>query len=258
MNLLVAYRDDPAGSNMARYLSEDMRPDGGMFRGKHYDLVVIPTPAVSADWLEEKYDYDGYVFLSKHAAESERLALTCHSLGNFAEARFGGNKRQVAVPYPQLQKDYMRALAGRAHEFPGFHITIEATHHGPTALDRPAIFVEIGTTKKQWNDESLCSSVASIVHETLASPAQKNPAAVCFGGTHYPAKFTCELLEGRHALGTVVPKHALGHLDESLFSHIMERNAGVRTALLDWAAMGPAKQKILNMLESTDLEVIRL
>ena len=38
-------------------------------------LLIIPTPAISADWLEEKYDYDGFIFLSKHAAESEPIGF---------------------------------------------------------------------------------------------------------------------------------------------------------------------------------------
>ncbi len=70
MELLVAYADDPAGHNMAKFLCKAMTQDGDIFRGEYYDLVIIPTPAISADWLEEKYDYDGFVFLSKHAAES--------------------------------------------------------------------------------------------------------------------------------------------------------------------------------------------
>ncbi len=90
MQLLVAYRDDPAGSNMANFISQDMKKDGEIFRGEYFDLLVIPTPVISADWLEEKYSYDGFVFLSKHAAESGVLALTCHSTGNFASAKFGG------------------------------------------------------------------------------------------------------------------------------------------------------------------------
>ncbi|MEK6865312.1 MAG: D-aminoacyl-tRNA deacylase, partial [Thermoproteota archaeon] len=94
MELLVAYRDDPAGYNMAKFLSQEMTQDGEIYRGKYYDLLIIPTPAISADWLEEKYDYDGFIFLSKHAAESGVLALTCHSTGNFSEAKFGGNDRQ--------------------------------------------------------------------------------------------------------------------------------------------------------------------
>src|SRR5579875_1796591 len=90
MQLLVAYESDPAGFNMASQIIRGMgeRRDG-LYRGRKFDLLVIPTPAISADWLEEKYHYDGYVFLSKHASESGTLALTCHSTGNFGDAKFG-------------------------------------------------------------------------------------------------------------------------------------------------------------------------
>ena len=54
MELLVAYRDDPAGYNMANFLSQEMTLDGDIFRGKYYDLIIISTPTISADWLEEK------------------------------------------------------------------------------------------------------------------------------------------------------------------------------------------------------------
>jgi D-aminoacyl-tRNA deacylase len=201
MELLIAYRDDPAGHNMANYLSKEMTLDGDIFRGKYYDLIIIPTPAISADWLEDKYDYDGFVFLSKHAAESGVLALTCHSTGNFSEAKFGGNDRQVAIPHPNLQKQYLQIL------------------------------------KKHQSE---------------------NPVAICFGGTHYPTKFTHELLEGKYALGTVMPKHALNELDEELFSHILSQNKMAKFALLDWRGLGTNKQKILDLLKSTSLEIIKL
>ena len=89
MDLLVAFKNDSAGHNMANFISRDMNKDGDIFRGKNFDLIEIDSPAISADWLDEKYDYDGFVFLSKHAAESGTLALTCHSTGNFDEAKFG-------------------------------------------------------------------------------------------------------------------------------------------------------------------------
>jgi D-aminoacyl-tRNA deacylase len=258
MDLLVAYQDDPAGHNMAKFLSKEMTLEGEIFRGKFYDLLIIPTPAISADWLEEKYDYDGFVFLSKHAAESGVLALTCHSTGNFSEAKFGGNQRQVAVPYPNLQKAYLQELKKNEEKFSEFQITIEATHHGPTALSKPSIFIEIGTTEKQWTDESLCHSVASFVHKVMSNPIPENPVAICFGGTHYPSKFTSQLLDGKYALGTVIPKHALENLDEQLFSHILKQNSVATVALLDWNGLGPNKQKVLSLLESTDLEVVKL
>ncbi len=258
MELLVAYRDDPAGYNMAKYLSKEMTRDGDTFHGKYYDLVIIPTPAISADWLEEKYGYDGFVFLSKHAAESGTLALTCHSTGNFAAARFGGNDRQIAIPKPDFQKTYLQTLKKNQSQFSDFEITIEATHHGPTALTKPSIFVEIGTTEKQWNDETLCSSVAAIVHQTMSQPLTKYPVAICFGGTHYSSKFNTELLDGRFALGTVMPKHVLDCLDEEMFLHILAQNTLAKTALLDWRGLGSHKQRVLDLLETIALEVIKL
>lgn len=258
MELLVAYQDDAAGYNMAKFLSQKMRQDNEIFRGKNYDLLIIPTPAISADWLEEKYEYDGFIFLSKHAAESRVLALTCHSMGNFSDAKFGGNDGQMALPHPDIQKKYLQTLWENKTQFSDFQITIEATHHGPTALNKPAIFIEIGTTEKQWKDESLCSSVAKLVDKTLSKNISSHPMAICFGGTHYPEKFTYELLYGEFALGTIMPKHALDFLDENMFSHILERNKIAKAALLDWAGLGPNKKKVIDLLETTNLEVIKL
>ena len=258
MELLVAYRDDPAGYNMAKFLSQEMTQDGEIYRGKYYDLLIIQTPAISADWLEEKYNYNGFIFLSKHAAESGVLALTCHSTGNFSEAKFGGNDRQIAIPHPYIQKEYLQTLWKNKSQFSDFQITIEATHHGPTALTKPTIFIEIGTTEKQWTDVSLCNSVAVLVHDVMTKNIIPSPMAICFGGTHYPEKFTNELLKGTFALGTVVPKHVLDNIDKNLFLHILEQNKIAKTTLLDWGGLGSNKQKLIDFLNNTDLEVIKL
>jgi len=258
MQLLVAYKDDPAGHNMANFIKQDLQQDDDIYHGENFDLVEISSPAISADWLEEKYSYDGFVFLSKHAAESGVLALTCHCTGNFSEAKFGGNPRQVAIPHPDLQKSYIQNLWVLKDDFPDFQITIEATHHGPTALNKPSLFIEIGTTPKQWSDEKLCHSIAKIVSDVMKQEVKSNPIAICFGGTHYPDKFTVEIIRGKFALGTVTPKHALEFLDEQLFAHIIQRNNMAKAALLDWGGMGSYKQKVLDLISTTNLEVIKL
>ena len=53
MELLVAYQDDPAGHNMAKFISQELEKDGDIYKGKYFDLAIIPSPAISADWLEE-------------------------------------------------------------------------------------------------------------------------------------------------------------------------------------------------------------
>ena len=258
MDLLVAFENDPAGHNMAKYISQKMEKNGDVYHSKNFDLIEIDSPAISADWLDEKYDYDGFVFLSKHAAESGTLALTCHSTGNFNEAKFGGNQKELAIPYPNLQKKYLQTLWDNRESFSDFEITIEATHHGPTHLKKPSIFVEVGTTEQQWNDESLCSSVAQLVFETLENPIDSCPFAICFGGTHYSEKFTKELLFGKYALGTVMPKHALEFLNPVIFEHLITQNNGAEVALLDWKSLGKYKQTLIDLLSTTKLEVIKI
>ena len=258
MELLVAFRDDPAGYNMARFISKNMDKSNDLFHSENFDLLIIDTPSISADWLEEKFNYDGFIFLSKHASESGKLALTCHSTGNFSTAEFGGNPRQVAIPHPDIQKSYMRNLWNEKDSFSEFQIIIEATHHGPTALSKPSIFIEIGTTQTEWENTDLCNSVAKIVVKTLNQNRKNYPVAICIGGTHYPEKFTNELIHGEFALGTVIPKHALDYLDNELFLHILQRNTEIDAAFVDWNGLGSNKQKIIDLLSENNILMKRL
>ena len=105
---------------------------------------------------------------------------------------------------------------------------------------------------------NLCNSIGQMIVDVMKRQQKSYPIAICFGGTHYSEKFTNELIHGKYSLGTVIPKHALCHIDQSLFSHIIKRNNGATAALLDWNGMGKNKQKILEMLGTTDLEVIKL
>jgi len=120
MELLIAYQKDPAGHNIAKFISKELEKNDHVYKGKDFDLAIISSPAISADWLEEKFDYDGYIFLSKHAAESGVLALTCHNTGNFSDANFGGYSRQVSVPHPHIQKSYIQNLWNARGKFRNF------------------------------------------------------------------------------------------------------------------------------------------
>ena len=92
----------------------------------------------------------------------------------------------------------------------------------------------------------------------MKEPQKPYPIAICFGGTHYSEKFTNEVINGKFALGTVIPKHALEFLNKSLFQHLITRNNSAKTALLDWNSLGKNKQKIIELLSTTELEVIKI
>ena len=43
MDLLVAFKNDPAGHNMAKFISQKMNKDGDVYRGDNFDLVELLT-----------------------------------------------------------------------------------------------------------------------------------------------------------------------------------------------------------------------
>lgn len=252
--------DDPAGANMATALGGQAASEGGPRDCGGFALMCIPGPAIGADSLGPGLGagYGGVAFLSRHAAASGRLALTCHSTGNFGEAQAGGRDSEVAIPHAQLIKRHIRALWERRSEFAGFELTLEATHHGPTSLRVPSAFVEVGTGEAQWRDGALCARVADTLRGALLEGDRASPEAVCFGGGHYPEKFTREAAAGEFAPGTIVPRRALGQVDGAMMGHILERNPGARAALVDASGMGPHKARVLGLLEEAGMEVVRL
>lgn len=260
MELLITSLEDPAGVNMAQALCGTKVTKGPPIKCEGFELMAISGPVIEADSIEDELDtsYDGIAFLSRHAAVSGRLALTCHSTGNFGKAQAGGRDSEVAVPHSQLIKRHIRGLWDHRAEFGGFDITLEATHHGPTALRTPSVFIEVGTTDAQWRDASLCAQVAQILCSALLNRGKSYPTAVCFGGNHYPSKFTQEAISGEFATGTIVPKHSLEYVDEKMFSHILAQNPDAQVALVDSKGMGLQKSRILDILNDSKLEVIKL
>ena len=124
----------------------------------------------------------------------------------------GARPREVGAIDPDLQKNYLIALNERKSQLEGYEITIEATHHGPTSLRRPVLFVELGSTEKQWGDAHAAEVIADALMASLASGKKWDKVALAFGGTHYPQKFNKVLLEGEYALSAVVDE-ALPRVD---------------------------------------------
>ncbi|MDG7020254.1 MAG: D-aminoacyl-tRNA deacylase, partial [Nitrososphaerota archaeon] len=192
--------------------------------------------------------------------ESGIASLTAHTTGNFtSEARFGGAGRELGKSDPSLLKNYLAALWKRREDVKGYEITLEATHHGPTSLQKPVLFVELGSSERYWGDTRAAGVVASALVESLTDRQIWSKVGVAFGGTHYSEKFTRILIEDEIALAYVAPKYALGHLDEKTVGQMLQRStAPVRYAVLDWKGLGPQKEKVVGLVRQFGLEEIRV
>ncbi len=217
-------------------------------------MIVFPPD------LDEYFNPQAYIFLSRHSADSGIASLTAHSTGNFsAEAKFGGQAKELGRFDPALLKNYLMALWKRRDKVKEYEITMEATHHGPTSLKKPVLFVELGSSEKHWGDRQAATVVGEALMESLAEKAIWSKVAIGFGGTHYPEKFTKMLLDGEFAFSFIAPKHALEHVDERMVGQMLQRtNAPVRHAVLDWKGLGPHKERVVGLVKQFGLEEIRV
>ena len=273
--VLVTSGHDLAGTTMSRYLirnaefvtvtkrrnthSESYRS----LRHKNIQLHIFFGDLLTLENIDSLYPRaDVFIFLSKHKSHSSIPTLTCHFTGNFsADNSYGGNPRQMAISYPSLQKGYLKAITAAARKkVPEYEVIIEATHHGPTSLNKPVLFVELGSSEKQWADENaaavVCDTLLDILHKGFER-CQK--VGIALGGTHYPKKFNKLLLESKFGLAAVASKHNLKPIDDAMLKQMVEKNVEkVTHIVLDNKGLGREKDRILKIVEKTPLELYKI
>jgi D-aminoacyl-tRNA deacylase len=223
-------------------------------------LVSIDTEMIDPPDLDTYFNPQAYIFLSRHRSESQIPSLTVHTTGNFTDAPFlGGRPKEIGRINPDLQKNYLIALHSRKKEVEGYEITIEATHHGPTSLQKPVLFVELGSSERQWGDEHAGAVIGDALMETLNSGKTWDKVAMTFGGTHYPAKVNDLLLNSDMAISVAVAKHYLDAIDSAMFGQIIQKTSKFpRFVAIDWKGMGKNKDRILEIAAQYSLEVLKL
>jgi D-aminoacyl-tRNA deacylase len=216
------------------------------------------------DNLDEIYpDSEAFVFLSKHRSESGIPTLTCHFTGNFSDSNpYGGTPRELGIAYPYLQKSYIRDITSKQTFVYEYDIIIEATHHGPTSLKKPSIFIEIGSTEKQWADRKAASAVCQSVITVLTgenTDAQCQSVGIALGGTHYPTKLNKLLLESEFGLAAIAAKHNLVSIDEPMINQMISKSVEkVTHAIVDRKGLGKEKNRILELIDKKDLELLEV
>jgi D-aminoacyl-tRNA deacylase len=134
----------------------------------------------------------------------------------------------------------------------GFDVCLEVTHHGPTNLKKPLVFIEVGSTEKEWGQVNACAVAAdTIMNLSLNGKGSE----IAFGGPHYAPKFTKLCLEGRN-IGHICPKYYLDTLDENLFKQMVEKTVPKPSkAIIDKKGVKGRHKKIISELAAKfDLE----
>jgi D-aminoacyl-tRNA deacylase len=267
--ILVASSQDLAGATMIGCLKADIGFTASVDRKGAGESFISPShknvklhihngSLLHLENLDEVYpDASSFIFLSKHRSDSKIPTLTCHCTGNFADNPYGGNPREIAISYPSLQKAYLKAITAARHRVPKYDIVIEATHHGPTSLKKPVLFVELGSTEEQWADRHTASVMCETLLDILGNSLERcKMVGIALGGTHYPTKFNKLLLESEFGLAAVASKHNLEAINEQMLNQMIEKSVEkVTHIIVDSKGLGSHKERILKMAKKAGLEI---
>jgi len=248
MPTIVFSSQDIAGKNIAEKLIKkfNFEKKGDRWVKGELELIQVETKIVDAEHLYDK-ETDFLVFISKHRSETGKPCLTAHTPGNWGAAELGGKPKQVCPCFPSKLKTVLREL--NSLNDLGWQVCAEVDHHGPLTK-APALFVEIGSTEKEWVNSRAGEIAASAVMKMLSSN-EAFPAAFGIGGGHYAPSFTKVILEKEFAVGHMLPKYYIDEIDLEGFRQGVGRSTEkIELALLDWKGMNKEqREKVLGFLE---------
>lgn len=257
--LVVASKKDKAGINITTNLSQ-FRPSpiwNPPSTGKpSFDFYLVEEGMLYNENLDmEKINkYDFIIFASKHKSEKQEKTLSIHAPGNFRSADFGGVKGKVCPSSALFQKFMFEKLhkVAEEHQLTDYKITMEVTHHGPL-IDKPCLFIEVGSTDMEWADRRAGFVLAKTIKETIDDFKENSyrEIAVGIGGPHYCPSFNAIQLKSNVAISHVIPQYVSPITEEMIVETINKTNEQIDFVVLDWKGLGPAEQRqaLVDILE---------
>ena len=221
---LIHSRQDSAGVNIRHHLDDLLAAGGRWPLAENHTLVFheVDGRLIHQDRIDDEIDCDLIFFASRHSSAQPMPALTVHVTGNYDTADLGGEPGMLAPAAPAWMHAVLRNLAARAPE--GYRVSYEVTHHGPTALSTPSLFVEIGSTAAEWADPAAGRAVAESI---LSAVPEETIDLIGFGGTHYAVRQTEIALSSRGAFGHIASARQVRSLDEGLVGQMRESSRAV-------------------------------
>jgi D-aminoacyl-tRNA deacylase len=220
-------------------LEDERRSDanggGRYYRAEGVELRTFDDLHIHLDGVAATFDDpDLLVFASRHAGDTGPL-LTAHATGNFGSAEYGGRAGSLARAAPNALSVVRGAL--ETHAPSGYDIGVECTHHGPSTVGCPSLFVEVGSDEPQWRDPEAARAVARAILELRGVAPHRERTVVGFGGSHYAPRFDRALTETDWGVGHIAADWALDELGDPRDARAVVAKAfqmsGTEFALLD-------------------------
>jgi len=257
MKLIVTSKEDIASTNMYKlFISEFGFVEDGTYdeftKYNKDDFVLIHTKKglVEIEELCNSFTPEVYICASRHRSEKGNPSLTVHYTGNWNNADYGGSPKSVNLAPACYGKKALQSI----NAVPGFDITLEVTHHGPTAMNAPLLFIEVGSSENEWNNLDACRSICKAI--LSLDSVSDCETVVGFGGPHYAPNFTKVMLNSNYAIGHMCPKHFCDSLSEEVVMDAINKTIPKPSfAVIDWkGTTSDQRAHIISILDKNNVE----
>ncbi|MCG3215361.1 MAG: D-aminoacyl-tRNA deacylase [Candidatus Heimdallarchaeota archaeon] len=231
------------------------------------DIKVVHSnkDGVESNHLDLDIQAELYIFASRHRAASGTPAFLIHPTGNWSIITLGGREKELSHTSAIVLKEGFRNLQTKQeiYNLSDFKVDLEVTHHGPTKLRTPLVFMELGSSESSWVNEKASLAVGEAIIETAQSFIKgvsfKGESYVGFGGNHYAYRFRKHIIENNTAfVSHIAAKHTLDYLSEEIIMEAFEKTLEeTDVALIDKkGAKSPQRTRIIEILENIEKDFI--
>ncbi|CCQ34363.1 D-tyrosyl-tRNA deacylase protein [Halorhabdus tiamatea SARL4B] len=235
---------------------------GDVYRIDGVEMRVFEEWHLELDGVAAAFDDpDLVVFASRHSGETGPL-LTAHHTGNVGPAEYGGADRDLARAAPNAHSQVLEALAEHAPE--NYEIGMECTHHGPTDVGVPSMFVEVGSGPDQWDDPDAARAVARAILdlrgvEVDAPQEDSDDSArrhlVGFDGNHYVPRFERIVRETDWVVGHIAADWGLDELGDPLDNEDVLR-AAFEESRAEYALIDGDRPRLERAIDELGYEIV--
>jgi len=230
-------------------------------------LGLTAEPLIFLEKLKDGGAYitpDLIIFASRHTSITARPAFLVHTTGNWSnKADFGGKPQDLSKTSALLHKAGIESLGEQIKKFnSSVSLDCEATHHGPTTLEVPLIFMELGSSKQEWlikeAGELVANAIVNATFKYLYFKEQKTQQiGLGFGGTHYAPNFNRLITNNNIALSFICPKYYIQELNERLIRMMIDNTLEkIDYFIVDWKGTNSQDKKhLIPLLEEFSIPI---
>ena len=217
-------------------------------------IVHSIRDGVESNHLDTMIDAKLYIFASRHRAASGTPALLIHPTGNWSQVTLAGRENELSFTSSRVLQNGLYKLLEKKEEYnlDEFKVDLEVTHHGPTELKTPLVFMELGSSEEYWVHERGARAVGEAIIGTaewfVSNSQVSGQSYIGFGGNHYAYRFHKHIMENSEvSISHIAPKHSLDSITPNIiqeaFTKTIEDPIG---ALIDKKGARSEQRRIIS------------